>query len=95
MGGHDGVGVDLDAEAGLQGSEEGEEVGAIEGRAHELSAGGPAVKNVVPAAGRVEAQGPGHGNGLGGSDLYAWSQSCGQGTWHLSGRTPRPKKRAG
>jgi hypothetical protein len=44
VGVHHGVGVDLDAEAGVEWSQECEEVGAIEGRADERPARRPAVE---------------------------------------------------
>ena len=78
MGVHHGVGVDLDAEAGIERDQKCQEVGAIEGGADEEPARRPAVEDVVPPAGWVEARGTGHGGAGVGLERHTWHQTCGR-----------------
>ena len=89
MGVHHGVGVDLDAEAGVEWGQECEEVGAIEGGADEEPARRPAVEDVVPTAGWVEARRTGHGGARVELERYTWHQTCRQDTWHRLGAQRR------
>ena len=61
MGVHHGVGVDLDAEAGVERGQTCQEFGAIEGGADEEPARRLAVEDGVPTAGWVEAKERGAG----------------------------------